>query len=184
MQGRGMASRNRMRMPLHGGRGYYGGVGPRYMDYYGAGGGYDPYNPTYGYAGDDSYFGNYGGYDDYVGYEDYDYYSPLPQYGIIPGRGRGSLPYQSAPFNAAARGSRGQRSFGSGATGARGSKRKPMIASEIGQMADMKKTNAADSWTSPPIAQQPLGQPTPIVDGYGDGEWYQDSYSPMMGQSW
>jgi len=90
------------------------------------------------------------------------------------------------------RGGRGQRSFGSGATAARGAKRKAMASGEVAQMVDStKKTNPVDSWTSPPIAQQPLNnQMMNLMDGVGMGEgdhWYHDSYPgdiAYSGQHW
>jgi len=53
-----------------------------------------------------------------------------------------------------------------------------------------KKTNPADAWTSPPIAQQPLGnQVLNLMDGMGDGDgWYHDTYPGDIaynsGQHW
>jgi len=85
----------------------------------------------------------------------------------------------------AAGGGRGRGFYGAGATGARGGpKRKPALSSnETGGMqgGDANKLNASvDTWSSPPIAQQPLNQ---TMDSYGDGaEWYRDSYAP--GQTW
>jgi hypothetical protein len=43
----------------------------------------------------------------------------------------------------------------------------------------MKMGGVVDSWSSPPIAQQPLGQSGGMMDGYGDAAggasaWYQD----------
>jgi len=90
-----------------------------------------------------------------------------------------------------ARGGRGQRSFGVGATGMRGPKRKAMgSAAEVVPMVDStKKTNPMDSWTSPPIAQQPLNnQMLTLMDGMGDGDWYHDTYPGDLayntGQRW
>jgi len=90
---------------------------------------------------------------------------------------------------------RGQRSFGAGvgASGARGAKRKAMASSgEVTSMVDStKKTNPMDSWTSPPIAQQPLSnQMLNLMDGVGmgDGDWYHDTYPGDIaynsGQHW
>lgn len=75
----------------------------------------------------------------------------------------------------------------------RGAKRKAMAsAGEVAQMVDAgKKTNPMDSWTSPPIAQQPLGnQVLSLMDGVGmgDGHWYHDTYPGDIeynsGQQW
>jgi len=93
------------------------------------------------------------------------------------------------------RGYRGQRSFGAGAAGVRGAKRKAMASgpAEVSSMVDSgtKKTNpVADSWTSPPIAQQPLvgNQMLSLMDGMGDGDWYHDTYPGDIaynsGQHW
>lgn len=105
------------------------------------------------------------------------------------------MSYQGSSYGMMGRGGavsggRGRSFFGSGATGARGGpKRKPFLpGSEAGvaQGGDVKKPNATvDTWSSPPIAQQPLGQTS--VDGYGDVgvEWYRDtSYPSGMGQTW
>jgi Q family heterogeneous nuclear ribonucleoprotein R len=201
MPGRMSSLRSRMRMPLHSRSGYYN-VGPRYMDYYGGGmgGGYNvPYHGGYGFAADDYYCNYGGGYDDYGGYDEYEYYSPMP-YGMMPNRGHADIPYQSAgPFGGGGMprggpgGGRGPRSYGGGTAGfgMRGAKRKAMIPG--GDMssggpqsqADTKKISSPmDSWISPPIAQQPLGQTPNSVDGYGDGDWYQDTYSGMGLQTW
>lgn len=204
MPGRMMSQRGggRGRAPLHAARGsYYGAVPPRYMDYYG-GSGYG-YGGGSGYGYDDyycNYGGTGGGYDDYGGYEEYDFYSPMP-YGMPGARGSGRLMYQGRgraadfmyhqfPSSAGImpRGGRGQRSFGVGAMGSRGAKRKAMAA-EATQMDSTKKTNPMDSWTSPPIAQQPLSnQMMSVMDGMGDGDWYHDSYPGDItynsGQRW
>lgn len=91
------------------------------------------------------------------------------------------------------RGARGQRSFGAGATGIRGAKRKAMVSgAEATHVFDStKKTNPMDSWTSPPIAQQPLNnQVMNLMDGVnmGDGDWYHDTYPGDIaynsGQHW
>ena len=91
------------------------------------------------------------------------------------------------------RGGRGQRSFGAGATAARGAKRKAMASGgEVPQMGDStKKTNPMDSWQSPPIAQQPLNnQMMNLMDGVGmgEGDWYHDTYpgdiAYSSGQYW
>jgi len=91
------------------------------------------------------------------------------------------------------RGGRGQRSFGAGATGIRGAKRKAMVSgAEATHVFDStKKTNPMDSWTSPPIAQQPLNnQVMNLMDGVnmGDGDWYHDTYPGDVaynsGQHW
>lgn len=172
------------------------GMAPRYMDYYQGGGMYEQYGAPYGPM--DDYYVNYsgGGFDDYYGYEDYDYYSQGPfgargrGRGNFLNRGRSGMPYEGSSYGMLARGGggavpgRGQRFFGTGATAARGGpKRKPAIsASDMAGGAglqgggDIKKLSATvDTWSSPPIPQQPLGQTT--MDGYGDGDWYQDSYT-------
>jgi hypothetical protein len=99
------------------------------------------------------------------------------------------VPFEGSSYGALARGGggavgRGQRFFGAGATGARGGpKRKPAASAAEGgvgvglQGGDMKKMPAPlDTWSSPPIPQQPLGQTS--IDGYGDpSEWYRaDNY--------
>lgn len=77
--------------------------------------------------------------------------------------------------------------------GVRGAKRKAMgTAGEVMPLVDStKKTNPMDSWTSPPIAQQPLSSQMPsLMDGVGmgDGDWYHDSYPGDIlytsGQHW
>ena len=100
------------------------------------------------------------------------------------GRGHADFMYHQFPSSSGAmlRGARGQRSFGAGATAARGAKRKAMASGggEVSQMVDgSKKTNPMDSWQSPPIAQQPLNsQMLNLMDGVGmgDGDWYHDTY--------
>lgn len=179
--GRNNVSRSRMRMPFNARAGYFG-ASPRYAsNYYG---GYDyGYNAGGygGYAADDYYCNYGGGYDEYSGgYEDYDYYSPMPTFGNMT-QGRGPRGGRTDPaFHSPSYGggmSRGPRGLG----GSRGAKRKTDVGYGAGQSADSKKIDG-NTWTSPPIAQQPLGQMSVAIDGYGDGsEWYQDSYG---GQNW
>lgn len=106
------------------------------------------------------------------------------------------MPFEAPSYSMMGRGGggvaagRGQRFFGAGATGARGGpKRKPAAsAGEMGvgvglQGGDVKKMPAnLDTWSSPPIPQQPLGQTA--MDGYGSAEWYRDSYTTGNLQTW
>jgi len=104
----------------------------------------------------------------------------MPTFGnIMQGRGgRTDAGFHSPSYGGMSRGmSRAPR----GLSGPRGAKRKTDLGYGAGQSADSKKIDG-NTWTSPPIAQQPLGQMSVAVDGYGDGsEWYQDSYGQ---QNW
>lgn len=146
-----------------------------------------------GYAG-------YGGPDYGGGYDEYDMYyaPPAPPRGrargMPPPRGmtRGGPPPRGHPMRggmpplrggppvgprgrgAPARGApppRGARG-GRGAAGA--PKRKAMYGQESPQT---KRKYGTDSWSTPPIAQQPLRTNEYYSDDYSGGEWYQDSYS-------
>jgi RNA recognition motif-containing protein len=209
MMGR-MGGRGRMR--LQAGRGPAYPVPPRYMDYY-QGGGYDGYGGG-GYM--DDYCVNYGGgagqYDEFYGYDDYESYYQMP-YGSPQGRGRGRgtgyqdrggrggvVPYQTSSYGMLLRGGSGMMPRGGGAarggsfmtpgggmsSGRGGPKRKPDAPGDLKQK--LNSGGAVDSWSSPPIAQQPLGQPG--LDGYGDAsgsaEWYQDVgfHAVGGGQQW
>lgn len=105
---------------------------------------------------------------------------------------RGAMPYQTPSYGMLMRGGSmrgagpGRGGFMSGpARGAGGPpKRKPGGMADSGMGAgpsggDMKMKMNLDSWSSPPIAQQPLGQAGGMMDGYGDAsagadQWYQD----------
>jgi hypothetical protein len=85
------------------------------------------------------------------------------------------MPFQGASYGGmmprgggAGVGVRGRGFFGAGATGARGGpKRKPAVSATDAsglQGGDFKKLNApVDTWTSPPIAQQPLTQSVDVA---------------------
>lgn len=168
--------RNARGASARGGRGMARGGGAGYAGY---GGGYE---------------GGYGG-----GYDEYDmYYAPPPGpprgRGMPPPRGmaRGGPPMRGHPMRGMpprggppvalrgrgapprggappARGNRGGRGANAGAP-----KRKANYGNEAPQS---KKKFGADSWSTPPIAQQPLRANEYYSDDYSGQEWYQDSYS-------
>jgi len=90
--------------------------------------------------------------------------------GLMSGGLRGA-PAARRPFG---RGSNGGMSSSRGMVAPRGIKRK--AASDFNQSETKKPFTAQDSWTTQPIAQQPLGQQA-AYNTSGDTEWYQDSFT-------
>jgi len=143
-----------------------------------------------GYVG---YSGGYGGYDEYDMY-----YAPPPPprgraRGMPPPRGmaRGGPPPRGHPMRGGMMprggppgGPRGRGVLGRGGPPVRGArgrggpnagppKRKAPYGNEAPQN---KRKYGGDTWSTPPIAQQPL-RAHDYYDDYSGGEWYNDSYS-------